>query len=216
MNSYCQSPAYNILYKTLMTRTIIHLGKLCCTLWFEESAITYQELFSSAFIHTVLLSVVHTSVFQASLQWDAHMCICFFIELYAMPESLCTHHFKRSLQPSQRDYWPTQRNKICSPCFERQEPACNYKLSVLLASFLMAHSIISVAATMWVQKRQLIFKKTCRYPLDIQKPFCVHVHIKEFCFIHLSLHYPIALNLKNMELIFFIGVVLGEFFSPKC
>lgn len=127
MNSYCQSPAY-ILYKTLITGTIIHLGKLCCTLWFEESAITYQELFSSAFIHTILLTVVHMLVPSKPPCSLMPTCTSVFIELCAMQESFCTHNFKRSLQPSQRDYWLPQRNKISSPHFERQEPACKYKL----------------------------------------------------------------------------------------
>lgn len=70
----------------------------------------------------------YVSVLQPSLQLDARMCSnVVFMELCAMWESACTHHFKRSLQPSQRDYRLTERNKICSPCFERWEPPCNYK-----------------------------------------------------------------------------------------
>lgn len=155
MNSYCQSPAY-ILYKTRMIRTIIHLGKL----YFMVQGVFY-------YLSGGILLCLHpdcsakcctsVSVHQATLQLDAHMCSnAVFMELCAIRESACTHHFKRSLQPSQRDYWLTQRNKICSPCFERREPACNYKVSFSLATFLMADSIISAPATIWVQKRQQI------------------------------------------------------------
>lgn len=143
-------------------------------------------------------------------------CASVFIELYAMQKSTCTYHFKRSLQPSQRDYWLTQRNKICLPCFERRELACNYKLSLSLAIFLRL-----TASSQCLQPSECRTdswsseKKICWHALDNQKPFWVHVHIKEFSFIHLSLDYLIALNLKETELIFFIGVVLGEFSWPK-
>lgn len=160
----------------------------------------------------------YVSVLQPSLKLDARMCSnVVFMELCAMWESACTHHFKRSLQPSQRDYRFTERNKICSPCFERWEPPCNYK-PFFFPSYLFKcwQHHPSACNHLSAEKPADLLKNTCWHSLDIQKPFCVHVHTKDFSFIHLSLDYLIALSLKNMELIFFIGVVLGELFWPKC
>lgn len=152
MNSHCQSLAY-IFYKTLMIITIIRLGKFCCI--YGLNLLTYQELLYSAFIQTVLLTVVHMCVFQASLQIPT--CAYVFIEL-CVCENQPAHIILRGPCNFLRGTTGSQRNKICSPCFDRQEPACNYKLSFSLANFLVSDSIISVPATIWVQKRQLNLK----------------------------------------------------------